>query len=206
MPNPLAVDQLAHTVLECVCAALDQAAADMAELGYLDHPGCPCRVAVVPGAAVADDCCDTCPDPAGAGGTLYVSVGPVYPTDPFPQRVFTLRDPCSPAGQDIAVDLTVSLWRCTPSVNTLGRAPTPTELDAAARTHHVDGWAMFRGVQCCLQNLPGRRRGGPLFLMQSLDPIAPGPGQTGGGCQGWAQKATVALGDRCRCPQDVESS
>lgn len=193
-----AVHTLARGVLDCVCQTLNETAAQ------LDDPrlGCPCRACVVPGSATADNCCDNCGE--STGGTLNVSVDRLYPTDPFPEPLRASRwQECFPAGLDIAVDLTVTLFRCTPTIDSQGRPPTCEQLEEAARIHHVDGWAMFRGVLCCLDSTPTRRQRGPRFVMQPLQAIAPGSSGTGGGlgggCQGWTQKVTVALDEPCRC-------
>lgn len=116
--SPLAVQQLAETVLGCVCATLEAVACEVA-----DQPGCPCRACVVPGASAWDGCNDLCGarDP---GGQLTVHVARIHPTVAFPledRQVQGVRNCAAPTA--IAVDLVVTLLRCAPTLDESGCPP-----------------------------------------------------------------------------------
>lgn len=191
--NPLAIHEMAETVLACVCQSLDETAATVE-----DHPGCPCRACVVPGPPAWDGCNDPCGvDGKGAGGQLTVHVARTYATSSFPvdDRVVQGVRNCQPPAA-IAVELVVTLLRCAPVMDSGGCPPTCEELAAAARTVHVDGAAITNALLCCLPTT-GTRRRGPVFFLGAQRVL-----EQEGGCMGVEQRVTVALSASCPCPSE----
>lgn len=186
----LAVQQLAETVLGCVCSTLEETAAEIE-----DQPGCPCRACVVPGPPAWDRCTDPCGTGDGVGGQLTVHVARIYPSLSFPaddRTVFGTRACPAPA---TAVDLVVTLLRCAPTLDEHGCPPTCEELSAAARVVHLDTASVHNALLCCLPTTGPRRRG-PQFVMGAHRVLEPQ-----GGCMGIEQRVTVAL-PGCGCPTE----
>lgn len=190
--TPLAIHDLAETVLACVCMALDDVAAEVE-----GQPGCPCRACVVPGTPAWDDCSDPCSGDDGPGGQLTVNFARIYGTSRFPQEeidnVQGTRG-CQPPAT-MAAEMVVTLLRCVPTVNENGCPPTCEELSAAARVTHVDAATVYNALMCCLPKTGGRR--GRRFLMGQQKIIGPQ-----GGCVGIEQRVIVALPGCAPCPDD----
>lgn len=189
--TPLAVHNLAETVLGCVCAGLEDAAT------LVDgQPGCPCRACVTPGAPSWDGCNDPCG--SGEGGQLTVHVERIYATSSFPteERAGVVQGGrnCVPV-QTTAVELVVTLLRCAPTMDERGCPPACEELAEAAQIVHVDGVVIYNALLCCLPTT-GTGRHGPAFLLGAQRPLAPE-----GGCMGVEQRLTVALRN-CGCPKE----
>ncbi|MEC3994984.1 hypothetical protein VSR01_16185 [Actinacidiphila sp. DG2A-62] len=192
--SPLALHQLAETVLGCVCATLDTTAAEVP-----GQPGCPCRACVVPGPPAWDGCTDPCGGGEGPGGQLTVHVARTYPSTAFPiedRQVQGARG-CTPPATT-AVDLVVTLLRCAPTVDDTGCPPSCDELAAAAQIVHVDLTSIYNALLCCLPST-GTRRRGPQFALGQGRVLEPQ-----GGCMGVEQRVTVAL-PNCGCPAEGES-
>lgn len=192
--NPVALQELAETVLGCVCATLDATAAQMP-----DQPGCPCRACVVPGPPAWDGCADPCGQGDGVGGQLTVHIARTYPTSSFPaedRQVQGARSCLPPT--TTAVDLVVTLLRCAPTLDETGCPPTCEELAAAAQVVHVDLTSVYNALLCCLPTT-GKRRRGPQFMMGQGKVLEPQ-----GGCMGVEQRLTVAV-PNCGCPTTEES-
>ncbi|MFJ5814957.1 hypothetical protein [Streptomyces sp. NPDC093108] len=194
-----AIHDIAETVLGCVCAALEDAAATVE-----DQPGCPCRACVVPGPPAWDGCNDPC-STDGAGGQLTVHVARTYATAAFPMddrgqsgRVLFGGRNCQPPAAT-AVELVVTLLRCAPMMDERGCPPSCEEMAAAARTVHVDAATIYNALVCCLPET-GTRRRGPVFMLGDQRVLEPA-----GGCMGVEQRVTVALRN-CGCPTDEEAS
>ncbi|MFE3378699.1 hypothetical protein [Streptomyces anulatus] len=182
---------ITEAVLGCVCAALDQAAAEIPE-----QPGCPCRACVVPGLPAWDECADPCGEET-AGGQLTVHVARLYPSTQFPvedQEVRGLRGCSLPP--TTAVELVVTLLRCVPTIDENGCPPTCEELSAAATVTHIDAVTVYNALMCCLPHTGGRR--GRRFVMGPQRIIGPQ-----GGCVGIEQRVTVALPGCAPCPEEV---
>jgi hypothetical protein len=188
--SPLAVHELAETVLGCVCAALDATAAKVE-----DQPGCPCRACVTPGPPAWDGCDEPC-GTDGAGGQLTVHVARIYPTAAFPteERVVLGARNC-PAPAAIAVELVITLLRCAPTMDERGCPPSCDDLAAAARTVHVDAATIYNALVCCLPTTGARRRG-PQFSPGTQRVLEPE-----GGCMGVEQRVTIAV-PSCGCPEE----
>ncbi|CAM5476822.1 MULTISPECIES: hypothetical protein [Streptomyces] len=183
--SPLAIDELAETVLACVCAALDEAATEVE-----GHPGCPdCRRCVVPGLPAWDGCEDPCT--GQAGGQLSVNVTRVYPstTTGFPQQDQTVRDArnCQPPPVT-AVELVITVLRCAPGPTEEGCPPGCAELREAARILHVDSLTVYNALLCCLPHTAPQGRRGRRFVLGQQRTVGPQ-----GGCVGIEQTVTVAL-------------
>jgi hypothetical protein len=183
----LAVHQIAEAILGCVCAALDEAAAEIE-----GHPGCPCRACIVPGDVAWDGCADPCT--GEAGGQLSVSVARLYPSSNFPdlsQEVQGTRG-CTPA-PITAVEYVVTLLRCAPLPTEHGCPPSCDEQAAAARTVHIDAAVIMNALLCCLPGTSSNRRGRK-FVLGASRIVGPE-----GGCVGVEQRVVVAL-PGCGCP------
>ncbi|MFD4314984.1 hypothetical protein [Streptomyces sp. NPDC058548] len=195
--TPLAIHDLAETVLGCVCVALDRTA------GQVDgQPGCPsCRACVVPGQPAWDSCDDPCGEEA-SGGQLTVSVARIFPsTDAdFPSEARIVQGVRGCALPPVTgLELVVTLLRCAPTFSEGGCPPSCTELAAAAQVLHVDITTVYSALLCCLPGTEQRRRG-RRFVMGQQKVIGPE-----GGCVGLEQRVTVALPGCGVCPGDEES-
>lgn len=192
----LSVHQAAQDLLDCVCGALDASPLEIPGLA-----GCPCRVGVVPGEVAADGCDGGCNvGPGEFPGQLTVSVRRVFATDTnnFPRELGLGSDRTSGGVRDrslcrlpqlTAVELLVTLFRCTPVPDDNGCPPSMQALDATALQYHADMLAVQRGILCCF---PGTetdvRRNGRRFLVGATTTIGPQ-----GGCVGFQTSVTVAL-------------
>ncbi|TDC23419.1 hypothetical protein E1265_12845 [Streptomyces sp. 8K308] len=189
--TPFAVHDLAEAVLGCVCAALDQAAAEID-----GQPGCPdCRACVVPGAPAWDGCDDPCSDQR-AGGQLTVNIARLYPSGinfPAENRDVQGARGCIPPPVT-AVELVITLLRCAPMPDETGCPPRCTDLNAAARILHVDAVTVYNALLCCLPATGGGRRG-RRFVLGTQRTVGPE-----GGCVGIEQRVTVALPGCSKCP------
>lgn len=185
--TPTAVFDIAETVLACVCAALDETAAEVE-----GQPGCPCRACVIPGAPAWDSCDSACS--GEPGGQLTVNFSLLYPSSAFPQadrEVRGLRG-CAPP-PTTALELVITLLRCAPGPTTNGCPPPCEELEAAARVLSVDAATVYNALMCCLPHTAGRR--GRRFVMGQQRVLGPQ-----GGCVGIEQRVTVALPGCAPCP------
>ncbi|MEZ3180813.1 hypothetical protein KYY02_19595 [Streptomyces pimonensis] len=184
----LAVHEIADAILACVCAALDETAAEID-----DFPGCPCRACVVPGTPAWDSCEDPCT--GETGGQLSVNVARMYPSSSFPAQDAEVQGVrgCTPA-PITAVEYVVTLLRCAPLPTERGCPPSCDELAEAARITHVDAAVIMNALLCCLPGTSSSRRGRKFVLGQSR---IVGPE---GGCVGVEQRVTVAL-PGCKCPE-----
>ncbi|MDX2813445.1 hypothetical protein PV410_12910 [Streptomyces sp. PA03-5A] len=193
--SPLAVHDLAESVLACVCAALEATAAEID-----GQPGCPCRACVVPGAAAWDSCDDPCGQEQGAGGQLTVNVARIYPSTTFPTEDRDVRGirGCTPP-PITAVDLVITLLRCAPGPDEGGCPPTCEDLAATARILHVDQVSVYNALLCCLPGTDPTRRRGRKYVLGPSRTVGPE-----GGCVGIEQRVTVALSG-CKCPAEGES-
>jgi hypothetical protein len=194
--QPLDIHDMAVSLLGCVCAALDAAAATVP-----GQPGCPdCRACVVPGTVAWDSCDSPCGETGGSGGQLTVNVSRIYAStlDAFPAeaRIVQGKRGCIPPPLT-AVDLVVTLLRCAPSPNEEGCPPTCEDLTAAGQILHVDMVTVYDALLCCLPGTQPARRLGRLFVMGPQATVGPQ-----GGCVGLEQRVTVAL-PCCACPTEV---
>jgi hypothetical protein len=185
----LAVYDLAEGVLACVCAALEEAEAEVE-----GAQGCPCRASVVPGGTVAwDGCADPCGDECG--GMLAVGVSRMYLSDtfPIPSQAVQGSKNCVTTPYT-AVELVITLLRCSPVGDDMGNPPEPTELAEAARVMMIDSAVVLDALQCCLPGLapPGGKLLYTIGAFRSLGPE--------GGCAGGEWRVTIAL-TTCRCPE-----
>ena len=194
----LATHQAAQNLLDCVCQGLD---AIPTEVPGLD--GCPCRTCVVPGTPAADGCDNPCvaPGPGQYGGQLTVNVVRVYATDyqSFPREVAlrgveTVRDNRNCVPPVTAVEMQITLFRCTPIPTDQGCPPTCEQLEASALQLHVDMLAVERAVLCCYPDTDTTRIHGRRFVLGSSRVVGPQ-----GGCTGFTQSVTVSLDDTVCC-------
>lgn len=192
----LSIHQAAQSLLDCVCGAIAAIPDQIPGLA-----GCPCRVGVVPGQVAADGCDGGCNVPAGEyPGQLTVNVRRVFATDnnTFPRETGLGADRNTGGVRDrslcrlpqlTAVDLVVTLFRCSPIPSENGCPPTMPELDAAALQFHADMLAVQQGILCCYPSTElDVRRNGRRFVVGSTTTIGPE-----GGCVGFQTVVTVAL-------------
>lgn len=149
----------------------------------------------MPGTPAFDSCTDPCGGD-GAGGQLSVNIARWWPSTEFPTRDQAVRGltGCAPA-PTTAAEMVVTLLRCAPVVSERGCPPSCEELEAAARTVHVDAATVYSALQCCLPQTAGRR--GRRFVMGEGRILGPQ-----GGCVGVEQRVTVALPGCAPCPGD----
>ena len=189
MLSPLAVHEAAEALLGCVCEALDELPEQLDGMA-----GCPCRVCVVPGAPAADGCDGGCDMQPGVWpGQLTVNVQRVYGSDRvnFPAEVQTARDLVACAlPQVTAVELVITLWRCSPGPSDDGCPPPCDELAATAMQMHADLLAVQKAVLCCFAATDSGSRKGRRYTMGRTDTLGPQ-----GGCVGFQTLVTVALDD-----------
>lgn len=189
--RPLSLHDLTETILGCVCAALDDAAAQVP-----GQPGCPARACVVPGAPAWDECADPCGDDM-VGGQLTVHFARTYASSRFPAEDLEVRGQpgCKPP-PTVAAELVVTLLRCAPTTTEHGCPPSCEELAAAAKVTHIDAVTVYSALECCLPHTGGRR--GRRFVMGQQRVIGPE-----GGCVGVEQRVIVALPGCGTCPEEV---
>lgn len=153
----------AQEVLDCVCTALT----DESECP------CPCRVSVVFGRPVWDECCD---------GQLTAFVENIYVHDNFPARMTGPIFCSSP----LAGDFVIQLIRCVPTVKDDGTPPTPLELSESARKIYQEMYISYRAIICCLVAAKRHRK----FVMREATTVGPQ-----GGCAGFEIRFSIELPD-----------
>jgi len=168
-----ALDQVVAVVLDCVGSALAGTAA-----------GRPGRVCTVPGLLAWD---------GGDCGLLAVTVDRVYPSSTFPveAQAVELAGPCPP--QYEVAELTVTVLRCAPTIDSAGRSPSCTALDRSANTWFRDMDATRAALGCCLAGLRDVDTVAE-FVVRDTTPAGPE-----GGCVGSDTHLTVGF-VACLCP------
>jgi hypothetical protein len=192
-----AIDTAAQDLLTCVCNSLAALPVEVPGLA-----GCPCRTCVVPGAVAADGCDETCGAvaPDEYPGQLTVSVVRIYSTDrqSFPRELATVRDNRGCQPQPVtAVELAVTLFRCTPLPSDDGCPPSCESLSASALQLHVDMLAVQRAALCCYAGTDTVTRGGRRYTLGGSRTLGPQ-----GGCVGLEQRLTVGLDGCLVCPPE----
>lgn len=167
-----ALDDTIDALLECVRVAL--AATDAGEPG---------RVCDVPGLVAADDC--QC-------GQLTITIDRIYPSLQFPNEApaTALADQCTPPYE--AYNLTVTVLRCAPTLDSRGNPPSCAVLDAAALAWFIDMDAVREALGCCLIGL---RDADTIvdFTLRDTTPLGPD-----GACVGSDTHLTIGLVN-CGC-------
>lgn len=196
-----AANLLASQVLTCVCEALDRTPVALPGL-Y----GCPCRKYVSAGTPAADGCDTSCGTlPAGEyPGQLTVNVVRLFNTNytDFPREVAfrgnqTVMDARKCLPPVTAVELNVTVFRCTPLPSDQGCPPAPADIEAAALQLNVDMIAVQEGILCCLADagVTPMHPNGYRFVMNGSRVI-----DASGGCVGFSQTLIVSLDDVTCCP------
>lgn len=187
--SPFAVHEAADAVLSCVCDALDEVAATLPGMA-----GCPCRVGVVAGSPAADGCDGGCEAVPGSWpGQLTVHVQRIYAStrQTFPAETQPVRDLSACAlPQTTAVELVVTLWRCSPGPTDDGCPPSMDSLADTAMQQHVDMLAVQKALLCCLPGTDPSERRGRRAVVGRTDALGPQ-----GGCVGFQTLVVVALDD-----------
>lgn len=185
---PTGLYDVAQTVLDCVCSAMDDLT------GQEDIPAgyaCPCLTYVSAGEPSLDCCTNDC----SPGGMLTVHLESVYPSDnfPFPSEGFA---PCKAAAW-VAV-LVVTASRCAPTVDEQGNTASPEALSASARLMAIDQYAVLTALSCCLvaEPVPGKRK--RRVKISESQPLV-----SEGGCAAIEIRALVEVGQVCACPEPV---
>lgn len=185
-----AVHDMAADILACVCAALEQAAAED-DTGCL--PGCPTRACVVPGRPAWDSCGqEDCGDEVGGQLTVHLVGLRPAPTTGDATRVAMAAAGCGPPPRTVA-ELVVTLLRCAPVPDDTGCPPDCEEMDAAARVVHADAVTVWSALTCCLPEITHSRRGTPRWELPAGPQIV-GPQ---GGCVGVEQRVLVTMPAVC---------
>lgn len=197
----LAAHQAATDLLNCVCDSLTAMNTEIPGLA-----GCPCRVYVSPGSPAADGCDGGCNVPPGEfPGQLTTNVVRMYASDrqSFPNEtgsrlsqgsgIRDLKNCAMP--QTTAVELLITLWRCTPLPEDNGCPPTPTALNDSAMQLNADMLAVQRGALCCFSGTDTSARHGRRWVMGQTTVLGPQ-----GGCAGFQTSIVVALDDCLECP------
>lgn len=182
--TPSTLYEIAEDILGCVCAALDQTAANNG--GLL---GCPdCRTCVVPGLPSWDDCNGACS--GSTGGQLTVSWDAAWAStvQTFPAEDRVVRDLRACQVPVMAAEFIVTLLRCAPvgDLDT-GCPPSCEDLAASARQLSADAFTVYNSVLCCVPRTSPARRG-RRFMMGRQRVLGPE-----GGCVGIEQRVTVEL-------------
>ena len=137
----------------------------------------PARHGVVPGAIAWDEC--DC-------GLLAVSVGPIYPTEQFPNPALARVGNACDAPWETA-EIVMQIVRCAPNPNDNVDAPTVAELDASAREILQDAYEMMLAVSTTLCQM-NKARDIADYAMRTLTPQGPA-----GGCVGNELRAFVSF-------------
>lgn len=171
MPTgPGATVAIAQELLECIRLKLVEYELEL-----------PCRICVVPGEIVYDNC--------GAGGQLYASIVDSYYSNVFPIDVandITFSSSCAPGMA--AANITFSLMRCAPGVKgNPPKPPTCDEYEAAALAIGKDNYAMRAGLLCCLADMKRTRE---IIDFRMGRATTAGPE---GGCVGTVMTLTLAF-------------
>jgi hypothetical protein len=141
---------------------------------YAELTVTPDRHGVVPG-AIAWDACDC--------GLLAVSVGPIYPTEQFPNPVQVRVGGCDAPWE--AAEIIMQVVRCVPTHDE--KPPTVAALDASAQEILRDAYEMMRAVSTTLCQMNKDREISD-FVMRALTPQGPS-----GMCGGNELRAVVSL-------------
>lgn len=137
----------------------------------------PTRHGVVPGLIAWDEC--DC-------GLLAVSVGPIYPTETFPDPLTRrVGNGCDAPWE--AAEIVIQVVRCAPNPDDPLTAPSTLELDTSAREVLTDAYEMMAAVSVKLCEMNQAREISD-FMMRSLTPQGPA-----GGCVGNELRAVVSL-------------
>jgi hypothetical protein len=187
MYDPTLIDLIAHQVLNCVCARLDEVAAEID-----DQPGCPCRLAVVAGIPPIFLCEVACIEPERQG-QLYVSVPRIFRTSNFPIADQT-DTTCKPASW--AMEILITLMRCAALPDAQGNPPTTDRQSEVATIQHIDMCSIQAAVLCCMTYDPVR---GKKRRVAVVDQRAKGPEGTSVGSE---TRIIVDLNDACGCPEE----
>lgn len=202
----LALHEHQQALLDCVCESMDLIPAELPGL-----MGCPCRAFVSPGQPAADACDNGCVQlgPGEWPGQLTVHVNRMFATDytTFPRR-FSNTSGGNTAVRDLkncslpqvnALDLFVTVFRCTPGPTADGCPPAPEDLSAVAMQLSADMLAVQRGISCCYPATSTTvRRNGRRFAMGDTTMIGPS-----GGCIGFRTEVTVAIDGCLPCPPEA---
>jgi len=135
----------ASTVYTIAAELLECARLSLSDGGQPD----PCRVCVVPGEIVWDQCAN--------GGQLILGINQVYYSNAFPleltgEAAGTVNPLCGPAYA--VADYTLSLMRCAPiPTGNPPRSPSCEALSASAQEIVLDSFYLRNGLLCCLRDM-----------------------------------------------------
>lgn len=198
----LALHEHQQALLDCICESMNQIPVELP--GLL---GCPCRAFVSPGQPAADNCEGGCDMAPGLfPGQLTVHINRMFATDyqNFPRR-FSNAIGSASAVRDLkgcalpqinALDLYITVFRCTPLPTAEGCPPSPSDLSATSMQMSADMLAVQRAVACCYPSTSTEiRRNGRRFSMGDTFMVGPS-----GGCVGFRTEVTVAIDGCLPCP------
>lgn len=161
----MAVDAVARAILDCVCETFVDA----------EKPVCDCYASV--GVPVVASCCEC--DEEGTTGNAILQVEQAFDADQDLNRIDTRLATCRKGIR--ALDLTIWITRCYPTIDESGHLDTAA-LDEAATSAHEDMDILWRAFACCYQGVLKVRR-----IAIDSDPQA--------GCSMIVGQVTVELGN-----------
>lgn len=164
--TPLALAELVRT---CLCENL------AASVG-----GPPCRCYVYPSPQPPADVCDKTPL---GNGQATVSIVRSYPSRNFPEP-----DESGRCDAYLAVELSISVYRCAPVIGESGELPPVSEYELSTEILLADAEAMKCAIVCCLP-------AGYQFIVGEWSMIIPS-----GGCMGGTMTALIAIENQVCAP------
>ena len=171
----MTVSYLADVAVELLDAATD--ALVQATTGHAP----PSEAWVSHAAPVSDYCCD--------GGQVTVHLASL---DHEPFGTFNTEPPSQNCASTPTARYVITVRRCYPSLDTTGKAPTPSAMDDASAMLLADLWAI-------LTELYDRRAAGTLFsaptLCADVEIGVAEPEEPQGGCAGWTVPVAVVCND-----------
>lgn len=141
------------------------------------------RVGVVPGAEIAWDNCEC--------GQLVIAQQRRFPSSRFPVEEIDMQAECGDPW--LVIDYTLSLARCTPTVNEDQSSPSIADLEVAAAQQSRDADLARAAVYCCLNELFDSHQ---VQGFQVMGVTMPGPG---GLCQAIEIQILVGWLNGCGC-------
>lgn len=129
-------------LVACVCSALED----------IERAACSCGLTVGPPAPGPLGCCQKC-GTGNIGGQVSAFVSRVYPADQTRAGITstTRLENCNSGGT--AADITITILRCYPKLDTKGTSPTLDQTTPYAHDMNTDLTAAWNALKCCGQNI-----------------------------------------------------
>lgn len=178
IPDPLA--PIAAALLADLCCRLAES----------DYPVCHCGFGLgdPPPMSFCCECDPAAVDDPVPQGEAWVRIGPVFPADALLSPLGEPDQRC-PLGL-IAVQITMGIYRCAPTMDDNGNPPSTEDIAAALAIQLQDRALLFRVARCVMA------AGSLSHVIGGWDPI-----ELQGGCMGSQLALTVGVADCLTCPQ-----